>query len=96
VLRDLKPGSYQLRLYFAEILGVAKGERIQSVEVQGVNVAEDFDIAATTGELRGVVKEYSDVVIGENGIFELDLTAKRGQTLISGLELVRDGSSSSK
>ena len=48
--------------------------------------------AASGGGLRGVVPEFSGVVVGADGTFELNLTARHGQTLISGLELVRDGS----
>lgn len=91
VLRDLKPGRYRVRLYFAEAQGAATGQRVQSVDVQGVTIVKEFDIAATVGPLRGAVKELSDVVVGDNGIFELELAARRGTTLISGLELVREG-----
>ncbi|MDP6467074.1 MAG: PQQ-binding-like beta-propeller repeat protein [Pirellulaceae bacterium] len=93
VLRDLKPGRYLVRLFFADLEGAVAGMRIQSINVQGKTVLRDFDISAGSGGgLRGVVPEFSGVVVGDNGAFELNLAAKRGKTLISGLELVRQGS----
>jgi hypothetical protein len=92
-LRDLKPGNYLVRLSFADSEDAVAGTRIQSVEIQNKTVLRDFDISSSGGGgLRGVVSEFSGVVVGDDGTFELKLTAQRGQTLISGLELIRNGS----
>ena len=90
-LGDLKPGRYRVKLYFAEVEGAAPGTRVQSIAVQGIKAVEHLDLAATVGTERGVVKEVSAVIVGANGMFELELTARKGRTLISGLELVRTG-----
>jgi hypothetical protein len=93
VLRNLKPGRYVVRLFFAGSEGAVVGTRIQTVGVQGETVLRDFDISSSAdGGLRGVVSEFSGVVVGQDGIFELNLAATIGKTRISGLELVRDGS----
>ena len=90
VLRDLKPGRYLVRLFFADSEGAIAGTRIQTVDVQGRTVLRDFDISSTGGGgLRGVAPEFSDVVVDQNGTFEIKLTSTRGKTLISGLELIR-------
>ena len=87
-LRDLRPGRYTARMVFAERQGGAAA-RLQTIAVQGIKVLDAFDIAATAREGRSVIQEFNDVVIGNDGRFEMTLTAVRGETLISGLELIR-------
>ena len=89
VLDKLKTGSYTVRLFFAEREGKATGDRVQDISLQGARVLQDFDIAqAAGGPLRGVVREFRDIEV--DGQCTLDLSARRGTTLISGIELVRD------
>jgi glycerophosphoryl diester phosphodiesterase/outer membrane protein assembly factor BamB len=89
-LKNVKPGSYTVRLYFAETGNAAPGERIQSVSLQGESVGQNLDIAKESGgSLRGLVREFTNVEI--DGTLSLKLTARKGRTLISGVELIRDG-----
>ena len=88
IVKDLKPGQYEVTLYFAEPVGVQLGERVQNVYLQDAEVLKDFDILATSHEpMKGVVIQRKDIVI--NGTFKLRLTPVRGTTLISGVELRR-------
>jgi hypothetical protein len=94
-LRGLMPGTYIVRLYFAERYkrGSKSAEtemfRQQTISLQGQPVLESFDIAeASGGKLRGVVREFRQEI--ENGEFTLNLQAKGNETLISGIELVRE------
>ena len=83
----MKPGRYAVRLFFADRSGKSAGDRLQDISIQGNTVVRDFDIAQSAGgSLRGVVREFRDVAI--DGQFTLELSAKRGDTLISGVELI--------
>ena len=86
-LHDLKPGRYTVRLHFAETRNAKAGERRQSVWLQGTPVLRNFDIHATAqAPMTGLVREFKTKV--EDGSLHLKLTATRGDSLISGLELV--------
>ena len=88
IVKDLKPGQYEVTLYFAEPVGVQLGERVQNVSLQDAEVLKNFDILATSHEpMKGVVIQRKDIVI--NGTFKLQLTPVKGTTLISGVELRR-------
>jgi hypothetical protein len=97
-LRGLKPGNYIVRLYFAERDTIgrnsanANGIRRQTISLQGKPVLESFNIAEVAGgSLKGVVREFRQEV--KDGEFTLNLKSlgKEKTTLISGIELVRDG-----
>jgi hypothetical protein len=89
-LDNLKPGTYTVRLLFAE--PDKTGARIQSLEINGKPVMRDFDIrAAAGGAMRGVVKEFQGLEL--DGCFELELVPSAGKTFICGIELVLDESS---
>jgi hypothetical protein len=52
------PGSYEVRLYFAEIWYTDPGRRIFDVSVEGNLVLNDYDIVADVGAFKGVVKSF--------------------------------------
>ena len=88
VLHDLKPGNYVVRLMFAEPDAADVGSRVQHVSLQGRVVLPDLDVRAEAGgRMRGIVKEVEH--IGVDGPLELNLSAVKGKTLISGIELIR-------
>ena len=92
IVKDLKPGKYQVTLYFAEPDSIAPGERIQNVRLQDAEVLKNFDILATSHEpMKGVEIRRNDIDI--NGTFKLQLTPVKGVTLISGFELRRQPNS---
>lgn len=91
-LHDLKPGRYTVKLFFAELKNASAGDRVQDISVQGQTVLNDFDVLSRAGgEMRPVVHSIEDVVVED--VFTLTLSATRGTTLISGIELVRNESS---
>ncbi|MDG1872475.1 MAG: PQQ-binding-like beta-propeller repeat protein [Mariniblastus sp.] len=92
IIKDLKPGKYQVSLYFAEPDNLQPGERIQNVQLQDNEVLTNFDILAASREvMQGIVFQYHNIAI--SGMFELRLTPVRGTTLISGIELCRQPNS---
>jgi outer membrane protein assembly factor BamB len=88
-LHDLKPGSYTIRLLFAEPNELEVGSRVQHASLQDRVVVSDFDVRAEAGGvMRGVVKEVENVEV--DGTLQLKLSAVKGKTLISGIEVVRN------
>jgi len=87
-LHDLKPGSYSVKLYFSEAFDLHAGERVQSIAINNKYVLEDFDILEeANSSMTGIVKEIPNVTL--DGVFTVSLSASHGQTLISGIELIR-------
>lgn len=90
VVNDLKPGKYDVALYFAGPAGSKIGERVQNVQLQGMEVLSGFDLLAVSGvPMKGVVIHRTGIDVGSDGAFTLGLTASKGTTLISGIELRR-------
>ena len=86
-LKKLKPGSYTVRLYFAEPENIQQGERIIDVTLQEKQVLKNFDVIKQSGgKMRVVVKEFSNV--SSTGEIKLSLHATKGKAIISGMELI--------
>ena len=86
-LNGLKPGNYRVRLVFNEPDQLARGERVQQIELQGETVKRGFDLIAETGApMRGITLEFSGIKITNQ--LTLGLSSSHGKTIISGLELV--------
>jgi hypothetical protein len=87
-LHDLKPGSYTVKLYFSEPFDIRPGERVQSIAINDKLFLEEFDVLEETdSSMTGIVKEISNVAL--DGVLTVSLEASQGQTLISGIELIR-------
>ena len=54
-------GSYEVRLYFAEIFAAndQPGERVLDVAMEGAVVLDNYDIVADVGQAAGVVKSFT-------------------------------------
>jgi hypothetical protein len=89
-LAGLKPGTFNVRLYFIEPKHTVPDARVFDVALQGEPVLRNFDIFADTGgRMRCTVREFADVEIVDT--CELTLTARTGATLLSGIEFVSTG-----
>ena len=87
-LHDLNPGRYSVRLHLAETGGAKKGERIQTIQLQGKSVLSGFDIhSAANGSMTGLVREFETEI--DDGTLKLNFKASVGLSLISGIELIR-------
>ena len=91
VIKDLKPGNYRVRLYFAEpeTAGLPlSGHRLQNIKLQNQSVDTNLDVVKEAGgAMTGIVKQFENVKVEKD--FELHLSASNGQTIISGIELIR-------
>ncbi|MGI9471612.1 MAG: PQQ-binding-like beta-propeller repeat protein [Rubripirellula sp.] len=87
-LKDLKSGTYLVRLYFAEPRSDGSSRRLQNIQLQGQVVHQNLDVAEESGgSMRGVTKEFPDIKVDDE--LTLELSASSGTTLISGIELIR-------
>lgn len=88
VVKDLKPGRYLVRLFFAEYDDTARANRIQDVKLQGRYVMQNFDmVGEADGTMHGITKEFPDIEVRDN--LTLELSSSSGKTLISGVEILR-------
>ncbi len=86
----LQQGSYTIRLCFAEHRHDTPGQRVFDVLVQDKRRLEAFDpFHEAGGKMRSLVKEFSNVDVTDS--VKVALVAKKGQTLLCGIEIVRNG-----
>ncbi len=89
-LSGLKAGTFTVRLYFVEPQHDKAGARVLDVGLQGKPVLTNFDVfAEAQGKMKGLVKEFTDVRL--DGHCSLSFSARKGQSLLSGVELVSKG-----
>ena len=89
-LSGIKPGSFNVRLYFIEPHHATKGARRFDVTLQGNTVLKDLDVFAEAGgTMKCAVREFSNVALSNT--CEVKLIARSGRTLLSGIELVSTG-----
>src|SRR5687767_3518251 len=57
----VSPGSYEVRLYLAEIYSGAQfvGARVFDVSIEGQLVLDNYDVFAAVGAFKGVVKSFT-------------------------------------
>ncbi len=86
----LLPTKYTVRLSFVEPdTNTNAGQRVFDVTIQGKAALPDFDIAKESGATHKVlVKEFTG--IAANGELSINFVAKKGSTLVSGIELIAE------
>jgi outer membrane protein assembly factor BamB len=85
------PGTYTVRMVFAEVGGAKTGERIFDVSINGKKVIAGLDIAAAAGGARrSLVKEIK--VVSSQKSLVIKFTPKKGKPIICGLEHKKDKS----
>jgi len=85
----LKQGTYTVRLFFVELKHSQPGQRVFDILLQGKEVLESLDVAKETdGLMQCLVKEFKDIRVDDR--LEVDLKARTGQTILCGIEIVRD------
>jgi outer membrane protein assembly factor BamB len=81
--------TYTVKLYFSELENKQPGERVFDISIQDKKVAEAFDIVTEAGKPdKEVVKSYYGIKAGQT--LKVDLAPARGNTLISGIELIQE------
>ncbi|GDY21370.1 hypothetical protein LBMAG56_27170 [Verrucomicrobiota bacterium] len=89
---ELKPGTYTVRLVFSEPdTAMTPAGRRFDVRVQDRLVWENYSIAAEAGGAMRVVTKTVPKVIVSDGTLTVTLAELQGQTVLCGLEIIRDG-----
>ncbi|MGH9222418.1 MAG: Kelch repeat-containing protein, partial [Acidimicrobiales bacterium] len=86
------PGSYQVRLYFAEIYTGTQsvGARVFDVSIEGAVVLNDYDIFADVGGYTGVVKTFT---VSADANLDIDFGHVIENPKINGIEIVSGSAS---
>jgi len=79
-------GSYLLKLRFAEIMFSDKGQRVFSVNVNGVPVLTNFDIIADAGATLTADDKQFPVTVS-NGKLQIDFVGVVGRGLVNGIQV---------
>ncbi len=88
----LKAGTYIVRLVFAEPdAATAPGERRFDVRIQERLALENYDVLADAGGAMRVVTRTIPKIAVNDGTLTVALAVRKGETLISGLEIIREG-----
>ncbi len=90
----LRPGVYELRLYFAEMfygdsnmVGGGETSRIFGVTANGRPLLESFDIIADAGSATADVKVFRDISPAPDGKLHLNFTPNIALPQVSGIEI---------
>lgn len=80
---------HTVRLHFSEPTESSINDRVFDVSLQGKRVIGKLDIVKQTGGVqRTLVREFKQVQIGND--LTIDLTPLHGQTILSGVEILRE------
>jgi hypothetical protein len=91
-LSGLKKGNYTVRLVFAEPdkAMLPKGRQFD-VQVQNNLVLENYNVVSDAGGSMRVVTKTIPKIVVIDGTLTVSLKARQGETLLSGLEIIREG-----
>jgi len=91
----LKPGTYEMRLYFAETtyspassLGGGENSRVFNVQLNGKPLLSQFDIVADAGANTADVRVFKDIHPGPDGNLQLNFSSVLGESMINAIEIV--------
>lgn len=88
---DASSNRYTVRLHFSEPDAVDVGERVFDVSIQGQPAIRQLDVAKESGgRHRAIVRQFTDVEADSK--LRIDLKAVRGRAILSGVEIVMNGS----
>jgi len=86
---DAPEASYRVNLYFSELEDKQPGERVFDVRIQNGTVLENFDIVKEAGKTdKEIIRSFAGIKAGKN--LKIDLTPVKGNTILSGIELIEE------
>jgi hypothetical protein len=78
-----------VNLYFSELEDKQPGERVFNVRIQNGTVLENFDIVKEAGKTdKEIIRSFAGIKAGKN--LKIDLTPVKGNTILSGIELIEE------
>lgn len=91
----LKPGLYEMRLYFAEtyygetnIAGGGEASRIFNIIANGVPIAKDLDVIAEAGPSAADIRVFKDISPAADGILHLRFEQLNSVPFVNAIEIV--------
>lgn len=92
----LKPGSYELRLHFAELFfgpesyrGGGESDRIFSIDLNRTRLLQDLDVICDAGGSNiAYIRDFKDVTPGPDGDLHLKFVPNRDDPMLSALEVL--------
>ncbi len=85
---NLAPGSYKIRLHFAELYFNSAGQRLFDVRINGATVLTAFDIfAAAGGQFKANVQEFN-AITDSNGRIAIEFVTVLDNAAINGIEII--------
>jgi len=91
----LKPGIYELHLYFADPVyhpGIdmegGEGTRNFNVRLNGAFLLRDFDIISEAGPSTADIKVFKDIQPASDGYLHLDFTRQVGEPILNAIEIL--------
>jgi Malectin domain len=91
----LAPGTYELRLHFAETtyspassLGGGENSRVFDVQLNGSPLLKQFDIVSDAGANTADVRAFRDISPNRDGYLHLDFAGSLGLPIINAIELL--------
>jgi malectin (di-glucose binding ER protein) len=90
----LPPGTYELRLHFAETtyspassLGGGENSRVFDVQLNGSPLLKQFDIVSDAGANTADVRVFRDVSPSKDGYLHLDFAGSLGLPIVNAIEI---------
>jgi hypothetical protein len=88
--KSVPDASYKIKLYFSELENKKSGERIFDVSIQDKTVLQDFDIFTEAGgKDKEIIKTFTGITAGNT--LSLKMNPKKGNTILSGIEFIQEG-----
>jgi len=91
----LRPGTYELRLHFAETtyspassLGGGENSRVFDVQLNGRPLLTQFDIVSDAGPNTADVRVFRDIAPEKDGYLHLDFAGSLGLPILNAIEIV--------
>ncbi|MGI9455318.1 MAG: malectin domain-containing carbohydrate-binding protein, partial [Aeoliella sp.] len=84
---SVTPGTYEVRLYFAEIYSGAQGvgERVFDVAIEGATVLDNYDTYADVGGFTGVMKSF---IVNSDANLDIDFDHVTQNPAVKGIEII--------
>lgn len=92
-VKGLKKGNYIVRLTFAEPdQDIKAGGRVFGIKIQDQVIDASFDpVSRAGGCMRAITLNTGKAIETSDGVLAITLTSQKGQTIISGIEIVEEG-----
>jgi hypothetical protein len=91
----LAPGTYELRLHFAETtyspassLGGGENSRVFDIQLNGSPLLKQFDIVSDAGANTADVRVFRDISPNQDGYLHLDFAGSLGLPIINAIEIL--------